>query len=371
MSLTGHIDVFPLEEVLRLLARSYKTGCLRVDAADLHGRIFLSGGSLTFATVGTDEDTRRQLLASKAASDEAIRAAEVGGRSLSDDDQGAAGDFFKEEVVESLYRIRKPGKGQFVFNVDVAPRYRSESTFDVELCVAEADRRAAEWADIESVISSIEQSLRIVAEAPHNEPVTLAPNTWKLVANFDGVSSVRAMADRLGSSRFRVAKDLAALVRGGLVETIAAESPTRYETPRRETSVTLEPQTDYSTDYPVADIVEADTTEVAVDHQYAPDAQAPSQATAQVELVPAEAAEATEIPDYNRSWWSEAVDTKDETEAGTSEEDAEAEVPAGESFLDRVFSQLNENPEGQGGPSPVSTHGFLKRRRMSSVGLDE
>lgn len=366
MSLTGHIDVFPLEEVLRLLARSYKTGCLRVDAADLHGRIFLSGGSLTFATVGTDEDTRRQLLASKAASDEAIRAAEVGGRSLGDNDHGAVGDYFKEEVVESLYRIRKPGKGQFVFNVDVAPRYRSESTFDVELCVAEADRRAAEWADIESVINNIEQSLRIVAEAPHNEPVTLAPNTWKLVANFDGVSSVRAMADRLGSSRFRVAKDLAALVRGGLVETVAAESPTRYETPR-STPVNLEPQMDYSADYPVSDLVEDDTTEVAVDHQYAPEAQA----TAQVELVAAEAVEATETPDYNRSWWSEAVATKEETEAKVFEEDAEAEAPAGESFLDRVFSQLNENPEGQGGPSPVSTHGFLKRRRMSSVGLDE
>ncbi len=84
MSLTGHIDVFPLEEVLRLLARSYKSGCLRVDASDLHGRIFLSGGSLTFATVGTDEDMRRQLLASKVTSDEAVRAAEVGGRSLTD-----------------------------------------------------------------------------------------------------------------------------------------------------------------------------------------------------------------------------------------------------------------------------------------------
>ena len=59
MSLTGHIDVFPLEEVLRLLARSYKSGCLRVDAPDLHGRVFMNGGSVTFATVGSDEDLRR------------------------------------------------------------------------------------------------------------------------------------------------------------------------------------------------------------------------------------------------------------------------------------------------------------------------
>ncbi|CAN5795259.1 hypothetical protein BH18ACT6_BH18ACT6_06270 [soil metagenome] len=356
MSLTGHIDVFPLEEVLRLLARSYKSGCLRVDASDLHGRIFLSGGSLTFATVGTDEDMRRQLLASKVTSDEAVRAAEVGGRSLTDapTETSSVGDFFREEVVESIYRIRKPGKGQFVFNVDVAPKYRSESTFDVELCIAEADRRAAEWADIESVITGIEQPLRVVSEAPHNEPVTLAPNTWKLVANFEGVSSVRAMSDRLGNSRFRVAKDLAALVRGGLVETVSTEQPTRYEMPR-------------GTGASAELVHQADTVEESIDHEPSADV--------------APEAEAETAADYNRSWWSEAVEAADEpaavepeAEASVTEEEPEEpkeEDASGESFLDKVFSQLNENPEGQGVPSPVATQGFLKRRRMSSVGLDE
>ncbi|MGI8517085.1 MAG: DUF4388 domain-containing protein [Acidimicrobiia bacterium] len=358
MSLTGHIDVFPLEEVLRLLARSYKSGCLRVDASDLHGRIFLSGGSLTFATVGTDEDMRRQLLASKVTSDEAVRAAEVGGRSLTDTptETSSVGDFFREEVVESLYRIRKPGKGQFVFNVDLAPKYRSESTFDVELCIAEADRRAAEWSDIESVITGIEQPLRVVSEAPHNEPVTLAPNTWKLVANFEGVSSIRAMSDRLGNSRFRVAKDLAALVRGGLVETVSTEQPTRYEMPR-------------ATGAPAEVVHEAETVEESVDHQ--PGAEVATEA------------EAETPPDYNRSWWSEAVEAADEPAADEPVVEVEApltedepEEPqegdaSGESFLDKVFAQLNDNPEGQGVSSPVATQGFLKRRRMSSVGLDE
>lgn len=363
MSLTGHIDVFPLEEVLRLLARSYKSGCLRVDAPDLHGRIFLNGGSLTFATVGTDEDMRRQLLASKVVSDETVRAAEVGGRSLADSasgDAAAVGDFFREEVVESLYRIRKPGKGQFVFNVDVAPKYRSETAFDVELCISEADRRAAEWTDVESVISGIDQTLRIVTDAPHNEPVTLAPNTWKLVANFEGASSVRGMADRLGSSRFRIAKDLAALVRGGLVETVITEAPTRLEMPRAA-AAPVEPAYDYPA---------AETREETFGHQYAP---ADSLETEAVQAEPTEAApEPQDTPDYNRSWWNEAVETNEdapvETEAATTEE---GDTPEGESFLDRVFSQLNENPEGQGGPSPVASHGFLKRRRVSSIGLDD
>ena len=35
MSLTGALEAFPLPEVLRLLARSDKSGALRIDAADL------------------------------------------------------------------------------------------------------------------------------------------------------------------------------------------------------------------------------------------------------------------------------------------------------------------------------------------------
>ena len=183
MSLTGHIDVFPLEEVLRLLARSYKSGCLRVDAPDVHGRVFINGGSVTFATVGTDDDLRRQLLSARVVTEDALRNAEVGGRSLTDSaNTTEVAEFFREEVIESLYRIRKPGRGQFVFNVDVTPRYQAEQSFEVEMCISEADRRAMEWADIESVLPTVEDSLRVVGSAPNNEPVTLAPNTWKLIA---------------------------------------------------------------------------------------------------------------------------------------------------------------------------------------------
>jgi hypothetical protein len=364
MSLTGHIDVFPLEEVLRLLARSYKSGCLRVDAPDLHGRVFMSGGSVTFATVGSDEDLRRILVNSKVVSEDSIRAAEVGGRSLSESAAPSGlSDFFREEVIESLFRIRKPGRGQFVFNVDVTPRYRSEQAFDVEMCISEADRRAAEWADIESVIATIDEGLRVVSEAPNNEPVTLAPNTWKLVANFEGTSSVRVLADRLGTSRFRAAKDLAALARAGLVEAVRSPEPASapptpsYSYAGYETSVAPEPSEPLEPTEP--------------DSSYGEGYGEPEPERSEPER--AEPKEA----DFNRSWWAEAVPAEASSEEAPVEregedEDETAETPAGsDSFLDRVFSQLNENPEGQGGTSQVPSHGFLKRRRMSSVGLDD
>lgn len=357
MSLTGHLDVFPLEEVLRLLARSYKTGCLRVDSPDLHGRVYLTNGSLSLATVGTDDDLKRQLLTSRLVGEEAVRAAEVGGRALTDSVVPGSGshqlsEFFREEVVESLYRIRKPGRGQFVFNVDMNPRYRSEQSFDVELCVAEADRRAAEWADIESVIPSVDLELRIATEAPNGEPVTLAPNTWRLVAGFGGSSTVRSLAERIGVSRFRAAKDLTAMLRGGLVEIVEAPSPHVETVP----APVVEAGASYWGDGGSGG--EPERFEPAAYPEPPEPVQVPSY------LAP----EPVAVPDPNQSWWQEPADEAPAEGEKPAEETGE---PISDTFLDRVFAQLNENPEGQSAEPPTPGHGFLKRRRMSSIGADE
>jgi hypothetical protein len=416
MSLTGHLDVFPLEEVLRLLARSYKSGCLRVDSPDLHGRVYLNNGSMALATVGSDEDLRRQLITSKLIGEEALRSAEVGGKSLTEVASDLGGnhglaDFFREEAVESLYRIRKPGRGQFVFNVDVAPRYRADTAFDVELCVSEADRRAAEWADIESVIPTIDLALRITPEAPDGEPVTLAPNTWRLVAAFEGAATVRSLADRLGSARFRVAKDLTALVRSGLVEAVAAPAPIAIEPePVATAFVPEEPArslggTGFGWRETVEDIPAASLSGLQMEtHQpetlqpeiqqaepprseygyqesveplynaYDSSNPEPEPVLEQSHAEHEQTQEAAQPASYNQGWWTEpaeAGDTPAQDDA-TAEQPVDSENPKdpSDTFLDRVFAQLDENPEGQAAPQGI-THGFLKRRRMSSIGADE
>lgn len=426
MSLTGHLDVFPLEEVLRLLARSYKSGCLRVDSPDLHGRVYLNNGSLALVTVGSDEDLRRQLIGSKLVGEDALRSAEIGGKSLNDvaSDNGGhqlLDDFFREEVVESLYRIRKPGRGQFVFNVDVAPRYRADTAFDVELCVSEADRRAAEWSDIESIIPNIDLALRISPDAPNGEPVTLAPNTWRLVAGFEGSGTVRSLADRLGLPRFRVAKDLTALVRSGLVEAAVASpaaepepvavarqeepvqsnastgfgwresvevvpAPAMYEpdfpayeapqptyTPSNSGQVGDYGQASYAQPEPAESVYNPFTSpepevEPVLEQTYTqPEENMPE------EIRPEEARQSAQPDSYNQGWWTEPAEAGDAPEGDpTAELPVDPDKPAdpADTFLDRVFSQLDETPEGQG-TSHGTTHGFLKRRRMSSIGADE
>jgi hypothetical protein len=375
MSLTGHLDVFPLEEVLRLLSRSYKSGCLRIDTPEQHGRVYLESGSLSFATISTDDDFRRQLGASGLVSDDGLRTTEVSGRSLTELLTPGTGthqftDLVREEVVESLYRIRKPGRGQFVFNLDVAPRYRMDQSFDVELCVSEADRRAADWADIELVIPHIDVELRINGEAPNGEPVTLAPNTWRLIAGFGGTATVRGLSERLGVARFRVAKDLAGLIRAGLVEPIRPEviepAPSVVE------SAPVEVPTEVVSPFTRSAAIEREAEEPVPSWRSEAD-------TTEIQAAPS-------IPAHDRSWWEEPIERSVPAAALTIEpevsEPAEAEesqpTMLSDSFLDRVFSQLGENPEGQTAePAEPKEeqgslgHGFLKRRRMSSIGLDD
>ena len=138
MSLTGNLEIFPMPEVLRLLSRSKKTGCLRVDAADTHGRVYLAGGAITFANTESDEVVRQALINAGLVSDESLRSA---GGSLVDAvvegaDPNAITDFVREQVVESLYRIRRPGHGDFAFAVDMQPSLQTGKQFAAEVAVA-------------------------------------------------------------------------------------------------------------------------------------------------------------------------------------------------------------------------------------------
>jgi hypothetical protein len=77
------------------------------------------------------------------------------------------------------------------------------------------------------------------------------------------------------------------------------------------------------------------------------------------------------IPDPNQSWWQEPADEPPATPKDEDPVEDEAPEAPSDSFLDRVFAQLNENPEGESTEPPTPSHGFLKRRRMSSIGADE
>ena len=326
MSLTGNLEVFPLEEVLRLLARSRRDGCLRVTAEGTEGKVFLAGGSLVFATTEPDEAFRRSLAVAGVVADDRIGTLDAGHATVveaaGEDRAGLAHDFVRESIVESLYRLRKPARGSFDFVLEARPRYATGITYDVEVAVTEADRRAAEWADIESTIPDLRAAFTMAPRLTEDQEVTITPATWKLLAAFGGAGSISELADRLGSTEFRVAKEVAGLTRQGLIQASQPE--------------------------PAAEV-----------QAFAPEPE-PEETT-------------VEETGYRGGWWHEATTPVDvpSTPAGAVEPGEEVEAEAADSVLEQVFSEIEETGDEQEGEGDDGFGiGLLRRRRMGAITRD-
>lgn len=360
MALTGNLQVFPLEEVLRLLARARKSGCLRVENPAGHGRVYLHQGALTFATTTDDEDFRHQLLAAGLVTDDGVRRiGDQPGATLVEAlavgvEASQLTDLVREQVVESLYRIRRPAEGAFDFHVDMAPRYPTGQSFDVEVCIAEADRRANEWADIETVVPSMTVPVRMAPSLPEEGEVTVSASTWRLLAALSGVASVEELSQRLGTTRFRVARELAALVRAGLVQ--LEQQPTAEPMPEPAVEPERVDQGGWYVHQP--DPAPQPEPEAVTDPGY------------------------SEQPAYPPAWY----ETPQEPSGQFAAEPAEAEtdsppefvppVPDGgdatDSFLESVFSQMTEEdiPTDDDTDEGGFNMGLLRRRRMGAASRD-
>jgi hypothetical protein len=397
-----------MPEVLRLLSRSKKTGCLTVDAVETQGRVYLSGGAITFANTESDETVRRALINTGLVTDESLRSANGSiPHALSEGvDAGAITDFVRELVVESLYRIRRPGHGDFEFAVDVAPAFFTGQQFDAEVAAAESERRAAEWADILESIENLDAPVKMVNALPDDNSVTIAAPTWKVLASLEGGTSVRELAERTGMSEFRAARELSGLVRSELV-TVVDRLPSfdsgyrapvveRMPTPVEEAppaeqleSPSLElPDDDFESFFDTTPVQQPFNEELAA--EVADDAQdvwgsspwdAPDQTLVQDEAPEtngwfddAASAEAEEAPEQTSpqpeveaasdgGWWASALETPEEKTDGPSDPD---------SFLESVFSQLSDDGE-QTEPAEDETGfsmGLLRRRRMGAAARD-
>ncbi|HSJ35697.1 MAG TPA: DUF4388 domain-containing protein [Acidimicrobiia bacterium] len=350
MSLSGTLEVFPLEEVLRLVARSHTDGCLRV-VNDQEGRIYIENGSLSYATVEPDETLRARLIASGLATEETLNRLDVSRSPLTEAlspsvSQSALAELVREQSVEALYRIRKPAAGSFEFLVGTHPRYATGQSFDIETVISEAERRASEWADIESVVPDLTVPWRMVPSL-EEESVNLSDTAWRFLAAMDGSCAVDALADRLGITRFQTARRMAELGRARLVEPVSVPQPAAGGD--AITSWVSEPQ-DEAPIEPTPEPASVPVTEEAArtswwqDSPATPGAGAPAQAPAEVDAPAAE--ETTEV------------------EAGTEPD---------ESFLETVFGELEKteddddpeasDPEGD----DDSGFGLLRRRGLGAA----
>lgn len=221
MSLSGSLDVFPMTEVFRLLDRTGRSGQLNVETEGSRGRVFFDGGALTFATNVDDSELRRQLVAAGLLAPDGISDLRV---AISSVPPEHLAPFVHEHTIESLFRITKSGHG-FVFGLDERAPFESGQRFDTKDVIAEAERRASAWADIEAVVADLEAPMTMRRDLDGRTEVVLTAASWRLLTQLGGGRSIRELARITGSTEFQVASLAADLVRNGLVEIVEVPVP--------------------------------------------------------------------------------------------------------------------------------------------------
>ncbi len=350
VSLSGNLSFVSLDEVLRLLIRSRQRGAVEVRGRSITGRVFVAGDGVDLATTLDDGDLREHLKRSGLLDESRFKSVEGGQATLADiaNDVDALGALMREMAVESLYQLL--GRGE-VFQVYEAQTtvYAAPEPFELEALLADAHRREAEWAEVTRVIPDMAATVRFASDLGSRDRVEIPRDGWRVLTQVESGSSVREMAQRLGTTEFWTARVAADLVEDELLvveyATPAAAPAVGEET--AETVKEFDPNQSWWEEPEPEE--EPEPTEVADDHVELAD-----------ELKATEEAPPAEAPDYEVVGGPLAADE----ESSEVEEDTEA-------FLEKVFSELeggSEDPD-----EDEEGFGLLRRRRMGALrdGIDE
>ena len=176
VALSGTLETFSLPDVLRLLSSTKKTGLLALDGDRGHGRIWVRDGAI----VAADADRARN-----------------------------------ERVEGVAFELLRFAEAEFEFESG-AETSTDGSAHEVEDVLAEAERRLAEWREIEAVVPSLDVWVRMVDQIDAERTVT--PDQWRVLARVGAGADGHALADRLEEGEYDVCRQLRDLVEDGMVE---------------------------------------------------------------------------------------------------------------------------------------------------------
>lgn len=384
MALSGNLGFVPLEEVLRLLMRSDQRGSVEVRGEDVRGRIFVGKKGIALATTTEDRDLHKHLVNSGYVDDAFLRKVVSGESTFSDlhDRESAIIDLLREITVESLYHLGTKGSS-FEVTEGASTAYASPRPFELEAALDDSRRRADEWAAVQESISDLETTIRMNREAGDQDEISLNREAWRLLCEIGNGASVAAIAERLGTTNFWIAKVAAEMAERQLIvfndgwsEQPAPEpvqTPSYSEPTPSAESWWVEPQDDtpaFAEDEPSFDAEVQMTDDHDGVYEQAAD-----------EADSSEAEDAKESRFGHFAWPARPDDTfaaaneapvgdeQGETAADSFEgADEQAVEEDTEAFLEKVFSQLDGNGNGNGKVDVEEEgHGLLRRRRMGSV----
>lgn len=355
MSLSGNLGFVSLDEVLRLLTRSGQRGSVAVRGQGVEGRVFVTRGGITLATIDDDQGLQTLLLKSGLVEPHEL----ADGVGLERDDQELI-DLLREITVESIYRLNLHGD-TFDVTEGAEARFASPEPFELEQLLEDSRKRLEDWAEVSQIISDLSSRIRFQRDLGGREEVTIKRDAWRVLSEVGSGASVTQIATELGTTEFWAARIVARLIENHLLDTEGEAKPTPASDEPWAMPVTSEMQAEEPYSEP-----EPDTAYAFGEPEQAsrPEDEA-AEAVDETEDEPAEVPAVSGQPqagdddfDPNQSWWQEPARESADNEADDGsevEEDTEA-------FLEKVFSELDTDEE-----SEDEGYGLLRRRRLGAM----
>lgn len=383
MALSGNLGFVPLEEVLRLLMRSDQRGSVEVRGEDIRGRVFVAKKGIALATTAEDRDLHKHLVNSGYVDDEFLRKVVSGEASFLDlrDRETAIIDLLREITVESLYHLGVKG-ATFEVTEDAVTAYGSPRPFELEAALDDARRRGDEWATVHETIEDLDATIRMSRDAGDQDEIRLNREAWRLLCELGSGASVAAIAERLGTTEFWIAKVAAEMAERQLlvlgddstepvaephlpvaVDEPAAPAHSWWVEPHEESPAEVEAEAGDQTGYEVT--APADFEPAPVESFDPPTDESKSGRFGHFVRSnkvdePLAPTEDTFAPSSESGDEAEPYSETPSFEAAV-EPDVEEDT---EAFLEKVFSQLEVNSKVD---VEEEGHGLLRRRRMGSV----
>jgi hypothetical protein len=178
VALQGSIDTFALDDVLRLVANTSKSGRLTLRGSRGEGELVVRDGFVLGGSVTTDERI--------------------------------------SEPHELVFELLRLDDGEFVFeSIDVDDHADAEPA-DVALVLESASELLDEWREIEAVIPGGDAVVGLAPDGPEGT-VKIDPAQWQMITVIAAGAAVSELAQRVDSSTLDAGRVLRSLVEMNLV----------------------------------------------------------------------------------------------------------------------------------------------------------
>lgn len=234
MAIEGPLRELALSDVFQLLDLSRKTGTLTItnEGRSRPATVRFDRGAVVSAELpGTSERLGHLLLRAGKVTEAQVEWA----RRLQDRSPGVQlGNVMVEQgmatvadvarqlrfqIQETVFELIQWKDGYFRFEEGPAPQHGAVAVrVPTESLLMEAARRIDEWSTLENKIPHMGVIPSLTADADMGATLDLHPAEWEVLAEIDGVRTLKQIAGGLGRSEFDVAKIVYGLVSTGVVD---------------------------------------------------------------------------------------------------------------------------------------------------------